>query len=197
MSSFCIRERISEIWFHITNRRLILIIFAAVLAVGMILGIVLACNGATDCSEQAVDNNTYVVIIVKGNFGSVFFRLFLYTLLIALCCCLCSIMHIINYVKFVLAFICGVYLGTYIVLAISCFGFVGIMIVLLFFVPEQLINALAFFVSYCDTEENLCRDFSISDIWQSNINALIIIAAALFVKLLLVFTLLKIFTALI
>lgn len=198
MSSFCIRERIENIWQSILCRRILLIIFAALLVVGMILGIVLASNGVGYCPDQSEENNnTYVIIIVRGYFAPVFFRLLLYTILIILCCCLCSILPWLNYCKLALAFVFGIYLGTYIVTAVNMFGFVGIVFVILFLLPEQLINTLALFVSYCDTEENIGSTFSFTDMYNSNINAALLLAAAFLVKLLLVFTVLKIFTALI
>lgn len=196
MSSFCISDIFNSIWQVISNRRTCLFIFVLIFFLGAILGVVFGIN-AVQNEDAQLSQNTYVIIVINSNFVAVFFRLLLHCLILCVALIVCSFCKWLNYAKFLVAFVAGIMLGNYIVIAIHAFGLLSLFIVLLYFIPEQIINLLSIFLSYCSVDDCSVIIINRTDFITHNKLSIMILFCCFLAKLLLLFTILQIFLAII
>ncbi|MBR2974236.1 MAG: hypothetical protein IKC47_00635 [Clostridia bacterium] len=154
---------------------IVVAIAIGLLVLGLIVGTIVAskdctcwwCKGRLACLK---------IVLTKG-FFAVFFRFLLNLLLLFAVLCLLSFSKAANYVKFLILFVVGLFVGSCFKIALLNFGFAGLLAALLVFGVVALLVLVAVVLSYLNT---FCyKAFSVSDVLKINLSTVIVLAVGL------------------
>lgn len=191
MSAFCVRHFWEDVTSQLTNCKRKVAVCCVVALLGMVLGIVMF--SLSNYNWWYCNRYLFVEKLVYGGFFTVFLRYLLCAALLSVLLCACLLQPFAHPFCYATLFVTSVYFGANCCAIFACAGALLGALYLVVLVFEQAANMLCCFLAACNCA---CKRTFI-EAFRDAKHAVILQFLAIIAKILIIFVLLRIITALI